>query len=294
MKAPAFEYVLPESLAEVHEALSEARASDVVAKILAGGQSLVPLMNFRLARPDRLVDINRIGALRYHDSAAASLRVGALCRHADIEKNRHLVARVGALADAIPLIGHAAIRSRGTVVGSLAHGDSLAEWISLALLLDGTVLLSSTAGERVVPAGEWLQGYLKTAAEDDEIVREASFSLPGDSDGTAFVELARRHGDFCLVSAGAFLALGERGTIASARVVLAGIGPVPFRDQAIESLLAGEPATAETFERVVAALPKSGAQDDVHATAAYRHHAIGVITVRALMTAARRAQDQRR
>jgi carbon-monoxide dehydrogenase medium subunit len=292
VKAPPFDYVLAGSVPDVHRALEDARRSGLEAKVLAGGQSLVPLMNFRLARPDRLVDINRLDELRYLEVEDASFRVGALCRHVDIERTRPLMSRVGALADALPLVGHPSIRARGTVVGSLAHGDPLAEWISLALLLDATLTLSSSSGTRVVEATGWLEGYLQTAAGDDDLVEEASFTLPageGAGEGSAFVELARRHGDFCLVSAAAAIALGGGGTVARARLVIAGVRSVPFRAEAVEEALIGEPPIPETWERVTARLGHIDAQGDLHATAAYRRHVAAVVARRALASAAARA-----
>lgn len=175
------------------------------------------------------------------------------------------------------------------MIGSLAHGDPLAEWLSLFLLFDGSVGLSSAEGARVVPSSDWLEGYLLTAAGEDEFVEEASLRLPGDGEGSAFVEVAHRHGDFCLVSAAASVSLDERGAIAEARLVIAGLRPVPFRAGPLEERLKGEPATAEFFERALDALPGEAAPEDLHATAAYRRHAAGVVAVRALVTAAGRA-----
>lgn len=295
MKAPPFDYVLAGSVDDVHQALAEARRSDLVAKVLAGGQSLVPLMNFRLARPDRLVDINRIDELRYLELGAESFRVGALCRHADVEQNHHLMSQVGALADALPLVGHPSIRTRGTVAGSFAHGDPLAEWISLALLLDGSLKLSSSSGTRVVAAGQWLEGYLTTAAEDDELVEAVTFSFRPegrDGEGSSFVELAHRHGDFCLVSAAASISLGARGRIERARLVLAGVGSVPRRAEAAEEALVGEKPTTEALARAAGRLGEMESTGDVHATAAYRRHAAGVIALRALGSAAERALQE--
>jgi carbon-monoxide dehydrogenase medium subunit len=293
MKPPPFDYVLAKRVADVHEALAAARGAGLSAKVLAGGQSLVPLMNFRLARPDRLVDITRLDELRYIEVGEDSFRVGALCRHADVEHYRSLTERVGALADALPLVGHPSIRSRGTVAGSLAHGDPLAEWVSLALLLDASMKVSSTTRTRVVDAAGWLQGYLNTAVAEDELLEEASFRLPGGSgagEGSAFVELAHRHGDFCLVSAAATIALDEQGGVAQARLVLAGVKALPFRATELEDALAGEQPTAETLVRVTAPLARLEAEGDLHATAAYRRQVAGVVARRALASATARAR----
>lgn len=290
MKAPPFDYVLPRSAMDAHEVLSDAARSGIVAKVLAGGQSLVPLMNFRLARPDRLVDINRIDELRYIEVDDGGVRLGALCRHADVEHHRPLLSRVAAIADAIPLVGHPSIRLRGTVGGSLAHGDPLAEWVSLALLLDASITLSSSSTTRVVAAPAWLEGYLQTAAHDDELVEEVAFPLP-QPDGTessAFVELARRHGDFCLVSAAASIRVGEGGRVEQARLVLGGVGAVPRRVEAAEAALTGEQPTAESIGRAVASLGELEAVGDLHASAAYRRHTAGVVARRALEAAAGR------
>lgn len=289
MKAPPFDYVLAGSVDDVHAALSEAAASGVVAKVLAGGQSLVPLMNFRLARPDRLVDLNRIGELRYLEVGEDSVRLGALCRHGDVERHRPLLSRVGALADALPLIGHPSIRCRGTVGGSIAHGDPLAEWISLALLFDATLSLSSSSGRREVGAEAWLEGYLRTAADDEELLEEVSFALPRSvGEASAFVELARRHGDFCLVSAAASLRLDPSGRVEQARLVLAGVGPLPVRVATAEAALVGELPTLEAARHAVEEIGELEAYGDLHAGAGYRRHAAGVIAKRALEEAGRR------
>jgi carbon-monoxide dehydrogenase medium subunit len=295
MKAAPFEYFAPVTLAEVHELLAPSSSiGDGGAKVLAGGQSLVPLMNFRLARPSRIVDINRVKELAYFRVMPDALELGALCRQADIEADA-TVDSCGALRDAIPLIGHVAVRRRGTVIGSLVHGDPLAEWAALAILLDGEITVSSARGSRTIPAREWFTGYLDTAIDGDEVAESARFRLSSSGEGSAFVELARRHGDFCLVSAAASVALDDAGCVRQARVIVSGLGPVPLLVKEVGEALQGARPTEEVLAEVSRQAWNIGkVPGDIHASGAYRRHVAPVFVHRAMSLATRRAQEAQR
>src|SRR5205823_1678108 len=203
MKPAPFEYHAPTEVAEAVRLLAsygdEGRA-------LAGGQSLVPLLNLRLARPKAIIDLNRIESLAYHRLEGDVLVVGALCRQRDLERDPAVLARCAAIADALPLIGHLGIRNRGTVVGSLAHADPAAEWPLLAMLFDAELVAEGSGGRRSIRAADFFKGAFSTALDPGEILVEARFQLPPEGAGTAFVEVARRHGDFALGAAGAVVA----------------------------------------------------------------------------------------
>lgn len=224
MKPARFDYHRAASLPGASEMLAELGDD---AKVLAGGQSLIAMMNFRLARPAHLVDI---AAVRGHDRLEfdeRGLRIGALATHHQVERSRiELSANgFGVIAEAMPFIGHLPIRTRGTVGGSLAHADATAEWCMLAILLDAEVLLTSIRGERTVAAREFFFGFYSTAIEPDEIIVALRFPQPAPHAGIA--EYARRHGDFAVIAAAATLRLTEDGQIAAGDMVIAGIEPVP-------------------------------------------------------------------
>jgi carbon-monoxide dehydrogenase medium subunit len=283
VKPAPFDYAAP---GELEEALALLAGHGPDARPLAGGQSLVPLLNFRLSRPALIVDLNRMNALEYHSAGDDGLVVGALCRQRDVELDAEACRRCGAIADALPLIGHVAIRNRGTVVGSLAHADPAAEWPALALLLDARLLVAGAGGQREVPAKDFFTGVFATDVRPGELVVEATFPWRDHGAGSAFVEIARRHGDFALVGAGALLALSVEGTIEEARIALAGVAETPVRATAAESALkgvkAGDPAFAEAAATAARGLHPA---DDIHAPAAYRRRAAEVLVKRALAAA---------
>ena len=287
MKPPPFDYLAPASLEEAVAALVEHGDE---AKVLAGGQSLVPLLAFRLARPSVLVDINRIPGLDRIELEDGTLTVGTLARERDVELTPGLRGRCARIAEAIEQIGHVAIRNRGTVGGSLAHADPAAEWTALVLALDGEVDLIGPAGGRTVAASDFLVTYFTTALAPDEILTRVRLRLPAGRSGSCFLELARRHGDFAIVGVGALLALDEGGSVEDARLGLIGVGQTAIRAADAEGVLRGAQPTpaifAEAAEAVVAGLEPNG---DVHASADYRRHVAGVLVRRALQTALQRA-----
>ena len=289
MKPAPFVYHRPDSLAEALGILAELGDE---AKVLAGGQSLVPTMNFRLARPAHLVDLNRLTDLAYaREDADGGLALGAMTRQRALEKSALVAARSPLLAEAVGLIGHVQIRTRGTLGGSLAHADPAAELPAVVAALDGSLKLVRQGGERIVPASEFFVDYLTTALEPDELLAEVWLPAPGLRTGSAFVELPRRHGDFALVGVAAVVRLDEGGRCAQARLAVVGVGATPVRPAAAEAALAGSALDAEALAeagRLVAAAVEP--ESDVHAPAAYRQHLAGVLAVQALAQAAERAK----
>ena len=259
------------------------------AKILAGGQSLVPMMNFRLARPAALVDVTRIPGLEYLRAGPDGLRIGALTRHRTVELCRDpaVLDGFGVLPRAARWIGHYPIRARGTFGGSIAHADPAAEWCLLAVLLEANVALTGPEGQRTVPAPEFFEGFYTTSAEPDEMITEVHFPRPARY--AALTEFAQRQGDFAVVAAAVTADLADGGTIArEVRVVLGGTGPLPFVVDTAD--LSDQPATAATWR---AAGELAAAQIDPpadgHGSAAYRKKLAATLVERALTEATRRS-----
>jgi aerobic carbon-monoxide dehydrogenase medium subunit len=262
------------------------------AKILAGGLSLVPMMNFRLARPTALIDVTRIEGLSYlradagaADAEAGGLRIGALTTHRTVELSRDpaVLGGFGVLPRSARWIGHYPIRSRGTFGGSIAHADPASEWCLLAVLLDAQVVLTGPGGERAVPAREFFQGYYTTTASPDEMITELRFPRP--SPRAVLTEFAPRQGDFAIVAA-AVSADVEDGTCRSGRVVLGGVGPLPVEVDA--GALAGQPATAGTWQAMgEQAAAQIDPPDDTHGSGEYRRTLTVTLVSRALAEASR-------
>jgi CO/xanthine dehydrogenase FAD-binding subunit len=287
MKPAPFEYVRPTSLDEALDVLHQ-RGDD--AKVLAGGQSLVPMMNFRLARPAVLVDLNGLGDLAFIRPVDGGLALGAMTRQRTIEKSAVVRERVPLLAEATPWIGHLPIRTRGTVGGSLVHADPAAEYPAVMVALDAELTLARKGATRRVPAGEFFDTYLSTTIRPDEILTE--IRLPGTAPraGVAFVEISRRHGDFALVAAGAVVDLDGAGRIAAARIALGGVGPRPVRARTAEGMLVGQrPTAALLAEAAASVMPETDPPEDIHASAEYRREMSSVFTRRALAAALARA-----
>ena len=255
------------------------------AKILAGGQSLVPMMNFRLARPSALVDITRIPGLDYLRAGPDGLRVGALTRHRGIELCRDpaVLAAFGVLPRSARWIGHYPIRARGTLGGSIAHADPAAEWCLLAVLLDARVQLTGPRGQRTVPATEFFESFYSTTAEPDEMITEIHFPVPARH--AALTEFAQRQGDFAVVAAAVSIDLDTDGTCREVKVVLGGVGPLPHPMR--HRRLAGQPASTETWrEAGELAAAQIDPPADGHGTAGYRKRLAATLTERALAEAA--------
>jgi carbon-monoxide dehydrogenase medium subunit len=286
VKPAPFLYLAPASRAEALDALSRYGPD---AKLLAGGQSLVPLLAMRLARPAVLIDLNRIPDLAYVRAARGGFAVGAMTRQHTIEHDPRIAARLPLLEAAARWVGHPQIRTRGTVGGSLAHADPAAELPAVASVLGARFVVARAAGERTLPAREFFTGYLSTAIEPDEMLTEVRFPAPPPDAGWAFLEVARRHGDFALVGVAAVLRGDGGRRCAEARLALTGVSHGPLRVPAAEAFLAGrevdEGAAQEAGRLVAAALDPDG---DIHASGRYRRHVAGILTTRAILDAARR------
>lgn len=286
MKPAPFEYLAPATVAETVAALAQHGDE---AKILAGGQSLVPMLNLRLARPAVLVDINRVAELDALREAAGHVHIGALKRQTAVERwaDTHLPL----MAEALRAVGHAAIRNRGTVAGSVAHADPASELPALLLCLDGAAVARGAAGERVIPAGELFRAPLTTSLRPDELVTEVRFSMPRPEAGWGFAEVARRHGDFALVGAVALLWLDGGGRVAGARLALFGVGGTPLRGAAAESLLTGQAPSSERIREAARAAASALRPDaDLHASARYRSEVAAVLAERTLTAALERCR----
>ena len=283
MKPPVFDYHAPASVDEALELLGRYAGE---AKVLAGGQSLMPLLNFRLSRPAALIDLNRISALAYIREDAARVRLGAMTRQRTIEFSPIVRERLPLLAEATALVGHLPIRTRGTIGGSLAHADPSAEYPAVLAALDGEVAVRGPRGERVLRAAELFAGPLTTSLAPDEIVVEVRFPTAPPGSGSAFEELSRRHGDFAIVGIACQL-IGDGARCAAARIAVAGAGPVPARLRPAEEILERDGVS----DAAIAAAARRSAelvdpQEDIHASAAYRRNLTRVLTGRALRRAA--------
>ena len=288
MKPAPFEYHCPRTVDEGTALL--ARYGDD-AKVLAGGQSLVPLMNMRLARPANLIDINRIESLAYIRDDGRALRIGALTRQRAAERAPQVAERCPLLRDALRLVGHAQIRNRGTIGGSIAHADPAAELTAVLVALDGEVTARGPKGTRVIAARDLFVSYLTTSLDPRELLTEVSFpALPAGA-GWSWMEIARRHGDFALAGVGVVLAV-RGGKITAARIGLTGVGPTPVRPAEAERLLTGQTPSEDLWNGAAEAVRAAVAPDgDIHASAEYRTHVAGVLTQRALREAWERARE---
>lgn len=283
MKLPPFAYEAPTTVAEAIDLLAE-NADE--ASVLAGGQSLIPLLALRLARPELLIDINGIDGLSGISAADGWVTVGATTREYVAEESGTVADSVPLLAAALPMIGHEAIRSRGTIGGSLAHADPAAELPAVARALDAEFVVRGPSGERVIPAREWFEGYLITSRLPDELLVEVRFPAAGAGTGVSFQEVARRHGDFAIVGLAASLVLSD-GVISDARLAFAGLSDVPVRATAAEELLAGEPPSAELFDAAARrATDDADPPDDLHGSSDYRKTVAAVVMRRGLRAAA--------
>ncbi|MEV3978761.1 FAD binding domain-containing protein [Nonomuraea sp. NPDC049758] len=282
MKPPPFTHHAPGDLGAALRTLAE-----VPGKVLAGGQSLIPMLNMRLAAPEHIVDINRLTALDTLEAGGDGVRVGALARHSR-------VARSGAhplLTKALRLVAHPVIRNRGTVVGSLVHADPAAELPAVLAVLGGSVRLArwTAAGvaERDVPAREFFVGPMESGVRPDELAVSAYFPALGGRAGTAFEEVSRRHGDYALAGVCAVVTLDDDLRVAAARVACVGVGPVPVLMD-VTGACGHRPAASVDWPAVARTVREgTDPEEDIHATAAYRRHLVGVLAERALREAVR-------
>jgi aerobic carbon-monoxide dehydrogenase medium subunit len=287
MKPARFEHLLPTTLDDALAMLAEHMPD---ARPLAGGQSLVPMMNFRLARPAVLVDLNKIPELAYIRDADDHLAIGAMTRERAIENSDLVRAASPLLHDATLNIAHLPIRSRGTIGGSISNADPAAEYPATVLALDATLVARSVRGAREIPAAAFFDGVMTTTLAPDEILAEIRVPTAPPGSGGAFVEIARRHGDFALAGVAAQITL-DGGTVTDIRLAACGVGPGPIRLTAAENILrAGGLTDAALAEAGRAAAAAADPDGDVHATAAYRRKLAGIMTRRAVEKAAGRAR----
>jgi len=283
MKPAPFEYFAPSSVDEALDLL----AAHGDARPLAGGQSLVPMMNLRLARPAVLVDLNGLEELSFIETASdGGLRIGAVTRQRTLEMSPRVAAACPLLQQALPWIGHTQIRNRGTIGGSLAHGDPAAELPAVALATEATMVARSRAGERRIAAADFFEGLMSTALQPNELLTAIEIPAPAPGTGVAFDEFSRRHGDYALAGAAASVQLHPDGAVAEVRIVLLSVSDGPFLATHAADCLRGETPSPEVIEAAAqAARAEADPQGDIHASARYRGHLTGVLTRRVLTAA---------
>ncbi len=290
MKPAPFDYTAPDTLEEALAVLAE-HGDD--AKPLAGGQSLLPLLNFRLARPAMLVDLNRLTDLDYaRPDGNGSLRLGAMTRHRTLERDSAVARAAPLVAEAAPYIAHPQIRNRGTVGGSLAHADPASELPVVAVALDARFRVARAGGERWVEAGEFFVGLLTADLEPGELLVEVELPAMPSGSGWAFDELARRHGDYALAGVAAVLTR-DGDACTRARLVYLSLGDGPVRARQAEAMLESDGASDATIAEAarLAAEQEIEPSGDIHASASYKRHLAAVLTRRVLARAWQRAAE---
>jgi carbon-monoxide dehydrogenase medium subunit len=292
MKPPKFHYRDPATVAETVGLLAE-HGDD--AKVLAGGQSLMPMLSMRLAYPEHLVDINGVAELDGIRAENGGLRIGALTRHSAAEQSELVARACPLITTGMPWIGHRAIRNRGTIGGSLAHADPAAELPAIMTALDATAIATSAGGTREIPLAEFFDMPLVSALDPDELLTEIRVPRQPAGEGSALVELARRQGDFAVAGVAATLALRGDGTVERARMVAFAVAPVPVRLAAAEELLAGaDPGGDAVEEAALAAARAISPTSDLHGTAEYRRSVTAELVRRAVAQAAADARARAR
>ena len=288
MKPAPFEYYRPNTIDEALALLAE-HGGD--AKPLAGGQSLIPAMNFRLAMPAVLVDLNALNELAYIKDGAQGLQLGGMTRQRAVERSAVIARETPLVSETMPFIAHPAIRNRGTVGGSLAHADPAAELPAVMLALNATFGLRSSKASRSVPAGEFFVGLFSTAIEPGELLAEITIPKAAKRSGFAFQEISRRHGDFALVGVAASVALDDTGKCAHARIALLSVGDRPMLAEHAASALNGQVSSGEAIRAAAeaAASHDIDPSSDIHASARYRRQLASVLTRRVLDRAFARA-----
>ena len=286
MKPPVFEYYDPRTLDEALALLGQWGGD---AKVLAGGQSLVPLLNFRLVKPRALVDINRIPELAYVRQVDNAVAFGACARQSAVASSPEVARLCPLLGEVLPFVGHAATRNRGTVVGSIAHADPAAEFAVVATALEAELEARSAQGARTLRPEEFFVSYFTTALEPTELLAEVRFPALGPRTGWGFLEVSRRHGDFAVVAAVSVVALDAQGHCQRVRVALGGVGGTPVRARAVEEALTGARPTPEALAKAADLVRREvEPESDVHASAEYRREVAAVLVRRTLQAAVER------
>jgi aerobic carbon-monoxide dehydrogenase medium subunit len=278
MKPPPFSYHDPKTVDETVKLL----ASLENAKLLAGGQSLMPMLNFRFVQPDHIIDINQVEGLSYIREANGALEIGAMTRQRDLEFSDVVRARWPIMHEALLQVGHRQTRNRGTIGGSLCHLDPAAELVSLATGYDATVSVAGPNGRREIAFADFPVAYMTPAIELNEIVTAVRFPQWAPNHGYAFVEFSRRHGDFAITSAAVLLEGDAAGKISRASVTIGGMGTAPVRAREVEKAITGQVPAGDLFRSTCESCRSFEAIDDVHAPASYRQHLATVMSRRAL------------
>jgi carbon-monoxide dehydrogenase medium subunit len=288
MKPPPFSYHDPRTTDDVVGLL----ASLDNAKLLAGGQSLMPMLNMRYVLPDHVIDLNRVDHLSYIREVDGGLEIGAMTRQRDIEFADLVQKRCPLMHEAIRQVGHRQTRNRGTLGGSLCHLDPSAELVAVAAALDAKVSVTGKNGARIIDFSGFPAGYMTPAIELDEFVTGVTFPCWPAGHGYAFVEFARRHGDFAIVSAAVLIEEDNSGKVTRASITLAGMGPAPVRATDVERALIGETIEEKRLRDICEPLRRLDAVEDVHAPASYRQQLATVLPRRALLKAHQRIMAQ--
>jgi carbon-monoxide dehydrogenase medium subunit len=281
VKPAPFHYHSPRSKADALHLL----ATHDDARLLAGGQSLMPMLNFRLATPAHVIDINRVPELAGISVNHDVLTIGAMTRQCDVLASALVRKHAPLLTNALSHVGHQQTRNRGTIGGSLCHLDPSAELVTAAMTMDATLAVESTNGSRRLPMRDWVKGYLATALDMGEMLTRIEFPLWPATHRHAFVEYARRKGDFAIVGVAVLLEVNAHNTITRAALAIGGCAAAPQRPAAVEHALLGQPANAATFKAAARFVSSIEALSDAHVTAEYRLHLARVLTERALLQA---------
>jgi len=288
MKPPPFTYHDPST---VDEALGLLGEKDN-ARLLAGGQSLMPMLNMRYVLPDDIIDINKIPELSSIEATGGALRIGAMTRQREIEFSDVVTGACPIMHEAILQVGHRQTRNRGTLGGSLGHLDPSAEIPTVAMAVDATIHVRGKSGSRDVAMADFPAGYMTPSIELDEMITGATFPSWPDGHGYAFVEFARRHGDFAIVSAAALLEVDGGGVVRRVSLTVGGVGPSPVRCTEAEGMIVGQTGAEEMFREACETCRKIDALEDVHADKEYRQHLAAVLSRRALVKALERTEAE--
>jgi carbon-monoxide dehydrogenase medium subunit len=281
MKPPPFSYHDPATISDVVALLGRLEN----AKLLAGGQSLMPMLNMRFVQPDHIIDLNRVEGLSFIRDSGTALEIGAMTRQRDLEFSDVVRKRCPLMDEAIRQVGHRQTRNRGTLGGSLCHLDPSAELVSVAAALDATIVVTGAGGQREIAFASFPVAYMTPALEPDDVLTAARFPVWPEGHGYGFVEFSRRHGDFAIVSAAALLEEDASGKIKRASVTLGGLGVAPVRAREVEQALIGQAPGDDFLREACESCRKFEAMDDVHAPASYRQHLATVMSRRALQQA---------
>jgi carbon-monoxide dehydrogenase medium subunit len=278
MKPPPFSYHDPKTVSDTVGLLDRLEN----AKLLAGGQSLMPMLNFRFVQPDHIIDINRVEGLSYIRETDGAVAIGAMTRQRDLEYSDLVRTRLPIMHEALQQVGHRQTRNRGTIGGSLCHLDPAAELVSLATGYDATVTVAGSKGQREIPFAQFPVAYMTPAIEPNELVIGVRFVPWSARHSYAFIEFSRRHGDFAITSAAVLIEADAAGKLSRVSVTIGGMGTAPVRAREVEQALLGAVPSKELFREACESCRKLEAIDDVHAPASYRQHLAAVLSRRAL------------